>query len=280
MKIVYLGTDVFLSCFHYFARHHEILALYTYHEDEDFFTEYSIVREAAELGIPVHYEDLSREEIKRYFLEEGCQLLFVAEYNRILPVPEEMECFKGINIHSSLLPVGRSYYPIECAMERDLKRSGVTMHKISPSLDAGDILDNYPVEISEEMDSVDIYLHCGWGAERMVRRMMEDFEACWNGARAQIKDRKYPYWKRPCEEKLTITHEMTIAEAEDCFRRYNQLAQVIVDSQRYYIRAISTGTGPLKADIMKIRDDQILYRVSDGHLRLILCRERGMSDET
>ncbi len=279
MKIVYFGTDVFLSCFHYFAAHHEILALYTYHKDEDYFTEYSIVREARKIGIPVYYEDLSREMIDKYFLQEGCQLFFVAEYNRLIPVPEEMKCFKGINLHSSLLPVGRSYYPIEAAMERDIKRSGVTMHKISPSLDAGDILDSYPVEISEEMDSVDVYLECGLGAERMVLRMMENFEACWNKFRVQETDRKYPYWKRPSEERLTITHQMTRAQALDCFRRYNQLAQVIVKNRAYYIRAMDTGTAFLKEDVITVKGDQILYRVTDGHLRLILHTERGIGDE-
>jgi methionyl-tRNA formyltransferase len=280
MKIVYFGTDVFLSCFLYFAEHHQILGLYTYHNDEDYFTEYSIVREAKRMGIPVHYEDMTKEETCRYFLEQGCQLFFVAEYNRILPVPEGLDSFRGINLHSSLLPVGRSYYPIEAAMERDIKRSGVTMHKISPSLDAGDILDSYPLEISEEMDSVDVYLGCGLGAESMARRMMEDFEASWNKARTQKTDKKYPYWKRPSEEKLTITHEITTVQALDCFRRYNQLTQVILENRAYYIRAMDTGTAFLKEDVILIKGDQILYRVTDGHLRLILHTERGIGDET
>ena len=75
MKIVYFGTDVFLSCFEYFVRHHHIMALYTYHNGEDYFTEYAIVRRARELGIPVHYESVTEEEILRY-MEDGCGLFF------------------------------------------------------------------------------------------------------------------------------------------------------------------------------------------------------------
>lgn len=55
MKVVYFGSDVFLSCFEYFVEKHQVLALYTYHNDEDYFTEYAIVKRAEELGIPVHY---------------------------------------------------------------------------------------------------------------------------------------------------------------------------------------------------------------------------------
>ncbi|MFR2694775.1 MAG: formyltransferase family protein [Enterocloster bolteae] len=60
----------------------------------------------------------------------------MAEYSHKIPVPDDSR-FYGVNIHSSLLPEGRSYYPIECAMERGLGRSGVTMHKIAKSLDRG-----------------------------------------------------------------------------------------------------------------------------------------------
>ena len=51
MKVVYFGSDVFLSCFEYFVEKHQVLALYTYHNDEDYFTEYAIVKRAEELGI-------------------------------------------------------------------------------------------------------------------------------------------------------------------------------------------------------------------------------------
>lgn len=46
MKVVYFGSDVFLSCFEYFVEKHHVLALYTYHNDEDYFTEYAIVKRA------------------------------------------------------------------------------------------------------------------------------------------------------------------------------------------------------------------------------------------
>ena len=279
MKIVYFGTDVFLSCFRYFAECHEILALYTYHNDEDYFTEYRIVKEAKRLGIPVYYEDISEETTCRYFEEEGCRLFFVAEYNRILPVPKKLPAFKGINMHSSLLPEGRSYYPIEAAMERDLKVTGITMHEIASKLDGGAVLDNYKVEITPDTDSIDIYLRCAKGAEMMIRRMMENFEEEWNAARKQPEDRNYPYWKRPGREKLTITHQMTLKEALDCFRRYNQMAQVEIGGREYYIRALDTGTAPVDEDVRAIKEDMVLYRVKDGHLRLILYMEGGSIDD-
>lgn len=266
MKIVYFGSDVFLSCFEYFTHSHEVLALYTYHNDEDYFTEYAIVQLAQALHIPVHYERITPEEITRLFTEEGCELLFIAEYDRIVALPDDLPAFRGINTHSSLLPQGRSYYPIEAAMERNLTHSGVTMHKLSPHLDQGDVLAQRTVEITPETDSVDVYLRCAAHAREMIETIVGDLEGCWQ--RAAVQREKLPYWKRPDDALLTLTHEMTCAEALAVFRRFNSMTEVAADGARYYVSGLNTGTAPLDAPLRRLSPTLLLYRVRDGHLRL------------
>ena len=119
------------------------------------------------LGIPVFYESITKERILDY-IGEGSGLFFSAEYNRILPVPEGEPRFFGINIHSSLLPEGRSYYPIEAAMERGLSVTGVTAHKLRPELDRGDILGSRTIRITPDMDSVDVYMQSGIYARELL----------------------------------------------------------------------------------------------------------------
>ena len=87
---MYFGSDVFLSCFEYLVEREEILALYTYHNDEDYFNEYNIVSMAKELGIPVHYEAIGQERIRQFFKEEGCDLFFIAEYDKKIDIPEDL----------------------------------------------------------------------------------------------------------------------------------------------------------------------------------------------
>ncbi len=268
MKIVYFGSDVFYSCFEYFLREHEVLALYTYHNDEDYFTEYSIVKKAKELGIPVHYEAITQKEILHLFTEDGCGLLFSAEYDRKIPVPEDLPCFRGINVHSSLLPRGRSYYPIEAAMAQDLARSGVTIHKLAPRLDQGDILDQRIVEILPEKDSVDVYLSCAAHARAMTEEIMKDLEGYWRRAIPQRE--KLPYWKRPDEALLTISHSMTCAQARTVFRKYNNMTQVQLKDRWYYVTGVDTGTVIPDEAERWISKERLLYRVPDGHLRLDL----------
>lgn len=266
MKVVYFGSDVFLSCFEYFAREHQLLALYTYHNDEDYFSEYAIVNRARALGLPVHYEDITPEEITRYFTQDGCQLFFVAEYNRVLPIPEQLPQFRGINTHSSLLPQGRSYYPIEAAMERGLSRTGVTMHILAPQLDHGDILAQREVTITPQMDSVDIYLQCAAHARQMVEQLCADLDGAW--AQAQPQTQRLPYWKRPDARAMTLHHGMTRGEAAAVFRRYNSMTQLLLGGRWYYVTALSPGTAALEVPERLLSPTRLLYQVPDGHLRL------------
>lgn len=266
MKVVYFGSDVFLSCFEYFVQAHQVLALYTYHNDEDYFTEYAIVKRAKELGIPVHYELITPEEIRRYFTEDGCELLFLAEYDRILTLPADLPDFRGVNIHSSLLPQGRSYYPIEAAMERGLPRTGVTMHKLAQRLDKGDILAQRAIEITPDMDSVDIYLRGAAHAREMAEDLTKHLDAYWAAARPQ--EGGQPYWKRPASELLTLHHEMSRADALSVFRKYNAMTQAELDGAWFYVTSVTASAEPLGCELRRLSPTRALYRVKDGHLRL------------
>lgn len=266
MKVVYFGSDVFLSCFEYFLQEHKILALYTYHNEEDYFTEYSIVQRASQMGIPVHYEAITPEEITRYIMECNCDLFFIAEYNRILEIPENVIEFRGINTHSSLLPQGRSYYPIEAAMERDIICTGVTMHKLTNDLDKGDILAQRKIEVTAEMDSIDIYLNCAAYAREMLESIAENIDMYWESAQPQRE--KLPYWKRPDVTLLTLYHDMDRKDARNIFRKYNTMTQVQVNGESFHVTALNDGIGPFHEEIRFLSPTRILYRVKDGHLRL------------
>ncbi len=265
MKVLYFGSDVFLSCFEYLLQSHEILALYTYHREEDYFTEYAIAAEARAHGIPVHYESVTAQALDRFFRQDGCDLLFIAEYDRVLPIPTGLSNFRAINTHSSLLPQGRSYYPIEAAMTQGLPRSGVTMHKLTRELDRGDILAQRSFAISPEMDSIDVYLTCAACAREMLADILDDFDTVWCGAQPQAV--LSPYWPRPGQEKLTLLPDMTRREALAVFRCCNSTTQVFVHGVWYHVTALSEGIAPVRTPQF-LSPGRLLYPVKDGHLRL------------
>ena len=272
MKIVYFGTDVFLPCFRLLVEREEILALYTYHNDEDYFAEHLIVREARKRGIPVVYGRIPEERVRRYFEVEGCDLFFSAEYGYVIPISAGLASFRGVNVHSSLLPEGRGYYPIECAMEQGLGRTGVTLHKIVSETDAGDVLFREPIEITPEMDSVDVYLESSRRALAMTKRLLSDFEGVWRAARPQ--ERLGERWAKPAEAGRLVGHGMTVAEALATHRRFNQMTLVQLGGRLGHAVTLEPGRAALPEPEIEISPGRFLYGLADGHLRLtVLTRE-------
>ncbi|MEM1483420.1 formyltransferase family protein [Oscillospiraceae bacterium PP1C4] len=269
MNIVYFGTDAFLNVFEYFKKEHNILALYTYHNNEDYFTERSIVQLAHISGIPVHYEKITEQQIVEFTESKGCELFFVAEYSSKIPIPKGLKNFRGINTHSALLPQGRSYYPIEITMAKHCSIGGVTLHKLAESLDSGDILAQNSFDIQPQDDSIDVYLKCAIAAKTMLAEIMTDFEGFWKNAKVQTTT--LPYWKRPTVEEMLITHDMTVSIAMERYRCFNKMSMVTIDAMPHYIHSLMPGNVPIgntDKDIIIINDRRVLFGLADGHIRI------------
>ena len=48
--------------------------------------------------------------------------------------------FRGINIHNSLLPEGKGYFPIEMRIYKGYDYGGVTIHQLTDNFDEGAIV--------------------------------------------------------------------------------------------------------------------------------------------
>lgn len=272
MNIVYFGTDVFLKLFRYLSQNHNIMALYTYYNQEDYFTEYNILREAEKLGIPVHYEAISREAIAEY-ISGGCELFFLAEYDRIIPCLGEDEGFRAINVHSSLLPCGRGYYPIENAMQNGVKKTGVTLHKAVSKFDNGDIIAQAQIDVTDEDDSVNIYIKSCDAALELLKEIMQDFTGSYNGAVKQNRVEKAE--KRPDNERLKIHHKLTVSQAEEIYRRYNKLSYFTDGNREYRIVNMSCKRLNVDMDIFWISENYLHFKLKDGYARITAEQKKG-----
>ncbi len=108
---------------------------------------------AEELGIPVYQPEKVKEnaELKKKLLEVEPDLIVVAAYGKILPewllnLPE----YGTVNVHASLLPKYRGASPIQWALLNGEEETGVTIMKVIPELDAGDIISQRRVKIEKE----------------------------------------------------------------------------------------------------------------------------------
>ncbi len=266
MKIVYLGTDAVLPCFTYLLEKHEIMALYICGNSDDYFRATAISRLAEEHGIPVHTETIDIKAEKQ-LIKDGCELFLSADYGRKIPVLSEFEGFYGLNIHYSMLPEGRSYCPIECALERGEKVSGVTIHKLVEEFDKGDILEQTSIPITPEDDSIDLYLKSAEVARTLLDKVLRNFKYSWESADPQQV--KGSYWRLKKMRDARLSHDMTVAEVKGIYRIYNRLTRIKTGDDVWFIKSLETGTAKLDTEILTL-GDEILYSLSDGHARLIL----------
>ena len=84
-------------------------------------------------------------------------IVITAAYGKILPLRIlDIPKYGCLNVHGSLLPRYRGAAPVQWAIINGEKRSGVTIIKMDPGMDTGDILSKRSIEIEQEMNAEDL----------------------------------------------------------------------------------------------------------------------------
>lgn len=110
----------------------------------------ALVLAPRELGGPERFG----EAVFRAVEERGCELVVLAGFLRLLPVPPAWEG-RVLNIHPALLPAfgGKGYYGDRvhaAVLARGVQVTGCTVHYVSDEYDAGPILLQRAVEVSPD----------------------------------------------------------------------------------------------------------------------------------
>ena len=109
-----------------------------------------IKRWAIDSHIPVMNPEKPGGEEVAWIKDMGIDLILVMAYGHILKenllTVTRFGCF---NLHASLLPKYRGASPIESAMAMGEKKTGVTLMKVIPKMDAGPIIDAEKVVIDQ-----------------------------------------------------------------------------------------------------------------------------------
>lgn len=108
--------------------------------------------EAIKHGIPIYQpEKIRQKEEMEKILSLNPDLIITAAFGQILPKEILVAPTHGcINVHASLLPELRGGAPIHYALIQGKKKTGITIMYMVEKLDAGDILTQVEVEITEE----------------------------------------------------------------------------------------------------------------------------------
>lgn len=194
-------------------------------------------RLAQERGVPVwDPEDVNQPEVVRRLAELSPDLLVVCDYGQLLSA-ELLSVARrgGINLHGSLLPKYRGAAPINWAIYRGERETGVSVIHLTPGLDAGPVLSRRTLPLLDEDDAESIEprlaqlgvaavadaieLLKGWDGRQLLgelqapelvtrarRLKKEDGRIRWTRSARQVFNQirafkpwpgSYTYWQRP-----------------------------------------------------------------------------------
>ena len=131
----------------------EISAVFTHKDDPQETIWFDSVAElAASCNIPVYAPDDINHPMWVHKIEElGPDIIFSFYYRNIVRAPIlEIPPSGCLNLHGSLLPRYRGRCPINWVLVKGEKETGVTLHHMTPRPDAGDIVSQKTIIISED----------------------------------------------------------------------------------------------------------------------------------
>lgn len=183
MKIIFMGTPEFsVPVLDILCKNHQVLCVYTQTPKEagrgKKVTYSPIHQYANEQGIEVRTpKSLRNEEQQQKLKELGGDIIIVAAYGLILPLPVLEACPKGcINVHASLLPRWRGAAPIQRAIEFGDEKSGITIMNMEEGLDTGDMLLKGEVAITKDTTGGSLHDEMSALGGKLIKEFLDNID--------------------------------------------------------------------------------------------------------
>ncbi len=166
MRIVFAGSPaIAVPCLEALANEFEVVGVLTNPDRKKGrgkkLLPTEVKTKAVELGIPVLQFDHLYAEAREAVRSLEPDLLVSFAFGRIFG-PKFLAVFPegGLNVHPSLLPKYRGATPIPAAIRAGDEETGITVQRISPGMDEGDILEvlRFPLEGTETTESLSAYV--------------------------------------------------------------------------------------------------------------------------
>jgi methionyl-tRNA formyltransferase len=179
MRIVFMGTPGFavFSLIKLASSSHNIVGVVTRPDKPKGrgrrMTSSPVKKEADKLGLPVYQpEDLNAPDFIEWLRHRQADCFVVVGF-RILPLEVfELPHEGTVNLHASLLPRYRGAAPIQWALIRGEKKTGVTTFFIEKKVDTGDMILQAEISIEPEETAGELHDRLGEvGGDLLVRTM-------------------------------------------------------------------------------------------------------------
>ncbi len=226
MKIAYAGFDMLfplLSSLH--DNGCEVVKIFSNKVDN--VTEYNcaVTDFAKKHNIPITFDKITLNDLKE-LKNNGVDALFCAAYYYRVPI---LENFKMINLHPSVLPVGRGAWPTAYAILNGITQSGVTFHKMEDGFDEGDILLKKSVDIAENETHKSLMKKLHALIPDITKELLSHFDYYYDNATPQTEGE---YWDCPDEYDYIIEKDTDFDTASRILRAFSGFYTIYNDGEK------------------------------------------------
>jgi methionyl-tRNA formyltransferase len=220
MKIAYCGYDFFHACLRrLIADDHEILKVFTFDcDNRTNFNQY-VYGICKQQKLPITQVAITSTDLLQ-LQEQGCELLVTAGYRYKVPDLDSLT-IKGINIHPTLLPVGRGVWPLPWLILREQIHGGVSIHKLTSEYDAGDVLLQTRFTITPDENLESLSCKTQMYATNALATVMQDFADKWQNAQPQDHT-KASLWPMPKRSDRTLEWKKSVLELDRICRAFGK----------------------------------------------------------
>jgi methionyl-tRNA formyltransferase len=246
---------------------------------------------ALEKGVPVlQPESINTPEGIAALKELRPDLLVVAAYGQILSRDVlAVSPHGGINVHASLLPKYRGAAPIAWAIYHGETQTGVTIIKMSISLDAGDILAQEAMDIGADETAGEVEARLAPLGARLAMQAIEQIQNGTVQGRKQDQSQvtKAPKlkkenglidWSRSAEQvRNQIRAMQPWPTAYTFLHRQGQLALRVIINRTGEIRLMRTSSRIAPGLIWQLKDDNRFFVATgrEGHIEILELQPAG-----
>ena len=206
MKIAYFGIDLFSACLEVcIDEGFEVAKIFTFSNDPYDSVE-KITQIAKKHNIPLATQKVTKEDISD-LEKSGVEMMIVAGYAAKIPLSDKI---LQINIHPSLLPVGRGAWPMPVNILKGVP-SGVTLHKLAAGFDTGDIISQKEIPLAKNENLETLTDKVTKEAPLLLREFLTDPIRLFEGAKPQGEGE---YWQEPDDLDRTVLSSDTAEKAD------------------------------------------------------------------
>lgn len=283
MRIVFMGTPEFsVKVLEGLKEQHEIVLVVTQPDKlvgRKQVVEYSPVKKSALLhGLPVFQPQKIKDDYQAV-LDAKPDLIITAAFGQFIP-KIVLECaeYGCINVHGSLLPKYRGGSPIQTAIIKGEKETGITIMYMAPKMDSGNIIAQRAIPILETDDNGSMFEKLSVLGRDLLLEVLPSIFNKTNPSIPQDESQvTYAYnithaeqfinWNKSCDEVVNLIRGLSPAPTA-----LTSIGGVII--KIYKAKKISNEMLGEPGEVVKI-NKELLVNCNDGVISILELQQAG-----